>query len=249
MKCIEYGKENSEVVVLLHGGGLSWWNYEKAAEVLRNKYHVVLPLLDGHAGSEESFASIEENAARVIEYIDLHFGGRVALIGGLSLGGQILLEILSQRKDICRCALVESALAVPMHLTEALVGPMLDMSYGLISKPWFAHLQFRELKIRKELYNMYYADTCAISKDDMKAFLKANAGYRLKPALKSTTAKLLVIAGSRESRKMRVSVRKIGKLVPCSTTELLRGRYHGEFSINHGYEYAERIFQLLEDCN
>lgn len=34
MKYIEYGKENSEVIMMLHGGGLSWWNYRKEAELL-----------------------------------------------------------------------------------------------------------------------------------------------------------------------------------------------------------------------
>lgn len=35
------------------------------------------------------------------------------MMGGLSLGGQILLEILSQRKDICKYAIVESVLVIP----------------------------------------------------------------------------------------------------------------------------------------
>ncbi len=41
MKYIEYGKENSEVIMLLHGGGLSWWNYRKEAELLCDEYHII----------------------------------------------------------------------------------------------------------------------------------------------------------------------------------------------------------------
>lgn len=59
--------------------------------------------------------TIEHNAARVIDFIDIHFGGSVLLMGGLSLGGQILLEILAQRKDICRYAFIESVLVVPSN--------------------------------------------------------------------------------------------------------------------------------------
>ena len=33
MMVIEYGKQNKKVVLLLHGG-LSWWNYRDAAEIL-----------------------------------------------------------------------------------------------------------------------------------------------------------------------------------------------------------------------
>ena len=121
----EFGQHNSEIILLLHGGGLSWWNYREAAKILSAQYHVVLPVLDGHADGDAPFASIEENAARLISYIDDHFDGRVLAIGGLSLGGQVAVEILSQRKDICQYALIESALVKPMELTAALLGPHL----------------------------------------------------------------------------------------------------------------------------
>ena len=53
MKVIEYGKQNSEIIMMLHGGGLSWWNYRAEAEMFSNQFHVVLPILDGHAGSDD----------------------------------------------------------------------------------------------------------------------------------------------------------------------------------------------------
>ena len=30
----EYGRHNTDVIMLLHGGGLSWWNYRDSAELL-----------------------------------------------------------------------------------------------------------------------------------------------------------------------------------------------------------------------
>ena len=50
----EYGIEHKETILLLHGGGLSWWNYRDGAELLQYEYHVILPILDGHAGSDRS---------------------------------------------------------------------------------------------------------------------------------------------------------------------------------------------------
>ena len=91
MRAREYGTEHSQVVILLHGGGLGPWNYREEAERLKAYYHVVLPILDGHAGSDRSFSTIEENARALIEEIDERFGGQVLLIGGLSLGGQVLV--------------------------------------------------------------------------------------------------------------------------------------------------------------
>ena len=86
MQYVEYGAHNLQTVILLHGGGLSWWNYREVAQHLADKYHVVLPALDGHADSDAPFTSIEDNAARLIAYIDKHHGGSVYAVGGLSLG-------------------------------------------------------------------------------------------------------------------------------------------------------------------
>lgn len=107
---------------------MSWWNYREVAEHLQKEYHVILPILDGHAGSDRPFTTIEENASEIIDFIYEHFRGAVLLIGGLSLGGQILLEMLSQRKDICSYALIESAAVIPSKLKNALIAPVFGSS-------------------------------------------------------------------------------------------------------------------------
>ena len=66
----EYGKTNKDTIILLHGGGLSWWNYEEVVELLKDEYHIILPILDGHAGSDNDFTNIEDNAVEIIKYID-----------------------------------------------------------------------------------------------------------------------------------------------------------------------------------
>ena len=138
MRFIEYGKENKDVIVLLHGGGLSWWNYREVAELLQTDFRVILPILDGHSGSDSDFTTIEDNADRIISFIDENFGGSVLLLGGLSLGGQVLLEILSRRKDICRFAIVESALVIPSKITHSMIAPAFGSCYGLIKYRWFS---------------------------------------------------------------------------------------------------------------
>ena len=234
MTVIEYGKQNKDVALLLHGGGLSWWNYRDAAEILSEDFHVVLPVLDGHGG--EKFTSIEDNAARLLSYIDENFGGQVAVLGGLSLGGQIALEMLAQRPDICRSALIESALVKPSRLIRALIGPTFAMSYGLIKQRWFARWQAAYLVIPKALFEDYYRDTCAISKEDLIAFTQANCGYALKPM--ATTARVKVVAGSREQRSIRESARMIHQAIPGSELEILHGLKHGDLSLNQPELYA-----------
>ncbi len=247
MKVIVYGKKNSDVIVLLHGGGLSWWNYREVAELLQQNYQVVIPILDGHSGSDKAFTSIEDNALEIIDYIDKNYNGSVELIGGLSLGGQILVEILSQRSSICKIAIIESALVIPMKLTHFLVKPMMEMSYGLIKQAWFARLQFKSLRIKSELYDEYYRDTCNITKENMISFLKANSWYIVKENISNTQAKVFVFVGEKEQSKMIRSAHILNKMIPDSILEAKNKMYHGEYSINNAKEYVNKVISILEN--
>ena len=245
MRYVEYGNQNPETVILLHGGGLSWWNYRDAAHLLSDSLHVVLPILDGHTDSDAPFTSIEDNAARIISHIDEHFGGKVLALGGLSLGGQIAVEMLTQRPDICRFALIESVLVKPMKLTHALIKPTFGMSYGLIKQKWFAKLQAAYLGIPKKLFNDYFRDTCKISKEDMIAFLESNSAYSIKPALGNTKAKVHIVFGSKEQSAIRTSGKMLHDTIPNSTIECLAKFCHGELSLNHPEQYAQMLLKLI----
>jgi len=142
MEYKEYGSKNNDIIILLHGGGLSWWNYIDEISLLENEFHIVIPILDGHSGSDTNFTSIESNALEIINFINKNYNGKVKLIGGVSLGGQILLEILSKNPNICECAIIESALVIPMDFTYKMIEPIFNLSYCLISKKWFSKLQF-----------------------------------------------------------------------------------------------------------
>lgn len=246
MEYREYGDKNAQTIMLLHGGGLNWWNYRAEAELLEDRYHVVLPILDGHAGSGRRFVSIEENADGLIGFIDRELHGSVLLIGGLSLGGQVLLEMLSRRKDICRYALMESAAAIPDPLTGALIGPVFSSSYGLIKNKAFAKAQFASLHIRRDLFEEYYRDTCLIGKADMIAFTKASAAYALKDTAALTAAKVRVFAGEKEESRILRSADAICQTVPGCEKTILKGLRHGEFSLNRPEEYVKAVTEIVQ---
>ena len=245
MNYAEYGIQHPNTIILLHGGGLSWWNYRDVAQLLSDRFHVVLPILDGHADSDAPFTSIEDNAARIIAHIDEHFGGKVLAVGGLSLGGQIAVEMLAQRPDICRFALLESTLVKPSKLTHALIKPTFGMSYGLIKQMWFAKMQAAYLGITEKLFNDYFRDTCKITKEDMIAFLKSNSAYSTQPALRNAQAKVHIVFGSKEQSSIRISGKLLNHTIRGSTLEALPRYRHGELSLNHPEQYAQKLLTLI----
>lgn len=114
MKFHEFGDSHNPHIMLIHGGGNAWWNYLRQARVLSEQYHVILPTLDGH-GEEYalSYKSTEESAGQCIEFIDQYCDGQLYLLSGVSLGGQIVIEMLSERKDITKKAIIDGCICYP----------------------------------------------------------------------------------------------------------------------------------------
>ena len=85
MNYVEYGKENSDVIILLHGGGLSWWNYKEVAERLQTDY-IDLLLIHQPAGNYIAGYKQMEKA-----YKD----GKVRAIGLSNFNEEQISEILN----------------------------------------------------------------------------------------------------------------------------------------------------------
>ena len=117
----------------------------------------------------------------------------------------MLAEILSKRNDICDFAMIESALVMPMRITEYFIAPSLSLCYPLIKKRWFAKLQFQSLHIHASLFENYFNDSSLIKKEDMISFLRANSGYQLKDTITGCQAKTLILVGGKERRIMKMS--------------------------------------------
>lgn len=238
----EFNTDNNlPVIIFLHGGGLSWWSYHKTAELLHDKYRIIVPIIDGHGqDSENTFISIEDSANKLIEYIDSHLLGRVYALAGLSIGAQIVTEILSQRSDIAKYAVIESALVYPIK-TEAFTAPMYKLFYGLIKKKWFSRIQAKALSLPDNMFENYYNDSIKMTKQSLINIALSNGSYILKDSVSKSEAKVLVIAGGKEINVMKKSAEKLSNAIPGSKLYIAKDLKHGELSLAHPKEYVDII--------
>ena len=128
-----------------------------------------------------------------------------------------------------------------MRAARALVAPAVALSYPLVRRPWFSRAQFASLHLPEELYESYYRDSCAISKRDMIAFMRANSSYRLRPELAGCGARATILVGGREPRIMVRSARALAEAMPGSTLVEHPGWRHGEASLWHPGVYLEAL--------
>lgn len=243
-----FGPATAPTVVLLHGAGLSAWAYQPVAERLSGTYRVVLPVIDGYAeAADVNFVSIEDSARKLIAWIDGEHNGHVLALGGLSLGAQIAVEVLSIRPDIADYAVLESALVCPMPSVSAWAGSLANMSYGLIRRRWFARMQAASMYVPAAMFETYYADSLRLSRDSLANTLASNASYTVKPGLANTSAKTLILVGARELRAMIRSATLLAKTIPHALLWREENMRHGEFSLKEPEAYAQLIEKFLSD--
>lgn len=242
----EFGNKEKPAIVLLHGGGLSSWSYRKIVDDLIQDYFVITPVIDGHGEDGQTlFTSIEDSAARLIQYIDEAFEGHVYAIGGLSLGAQIAVEVISRRKEITRYAVIESALVYPIQWMASLAAPSHNLCYGLVKKRWFSKIQAKSLLLPNDLFELYYADSCKMSKQSLINITLSNGNYSLKPEIKNSEANVLILVGEKELGVMKKSARLLNESIPMSKLVIAKGMRHGEISLEHPEQYLRLVRSFL----
>ena len=112
----EFGDKNFPHILLIHGGGSSWWNYLRQAQMLSDKYHVILPTLNGHGEEyQKDYISTEDSALQIMDYVKNNCDGKLFVVGGVSLGGQIAIELLSLDSDVAQKAIIDGSICIPQR--------------------------------------------------------------------------------------------------------------------------------------
>ncbi|MEG0461933.1 alpha/beta fold hydrolase [Gordonibacter sp.] len=210
MKFHEFGDEGNLTIMLIHGGGNAWWNYLRQARVLADRYHVVLPTLDGH-GEEFAvpYVSTEATADKLMEFIDTRCGGHVFALGGVSLGGQIVAELLSRKPDLAKKAIIDGSLCIP--------------------QPFMAHCCIAFMRLGSGL--LFSEKACRRQVDSMPKMLPEKMQYPdeiIAHYLRDTELQVMYWYGEKEMKCVKRSARHFKDYVP--TCELYEAPGY-----NHGY--------------
>lgn len=233
-----FGNIDKPTIVLLHGGGLSWWSWTPVIEHIKDNYNIIVPVLKGHGENfMDEFISIEDQSTEIIKYINQNHNCHVHAIAGLSIGAQILCEIISTAPDICEKAIIESALLYPLPSMKIMTKLLYRLLYPLTKQKWFAKAQAKSLSLPDEMISLYYEDSSKMTYNSLVNMTLSNSSYRIKDNIDNSNASVSIIVGEKELGIMKKSAFLLHDKIRRSDIHIAPSLKHGEFSICHPNEF------------
>ena len=251
----EFGDKSLPHILLIHGGGNSWWNYLRQAQLLSEQYHVILPTLDGHGEEyQKEYVSTEQSAQEILEYIKDQCDGHVFAIGGVSLGGQIVMELLSLDSHIAEKAIIDGSLCIPQPKLAKMslffvkcFGKLMFSRSACKMQLKLMRRMYPKMAYPEELERYYLEDMPRLPIQTLETIYKTYmAKYKLKPAISDSSAQVLYIYGEKEMKCVKESAKLFQKMHPNCTLYEAKGYNHGYLSTYLPVEWMELVMPFLE---
>ncbi|MGO0900647.1 alpha/beta hydrolase [Clostridioides difficile] len=256
MKFHEFGNKNKPHIMLIHGGGNAWWNYLRQAEVLSKNYYVILPTLDGHGEEyETTYISTEDTADKLMVYIDKKCDGHLFALCGVSLGGQIVIELLSRKSDIAKKAIIDGSICYPRPTMARFCIVGIRFFGGLLFSEKACRFQIammpkllpKNMQYPEKIKKYYMQDMPHVRKETFYNIYRTYMmKYTLKESIKTTKAEVMYWYGEKEMKCVKNSAKMFKSFVSTCQIYEAKDYNHGYLSLylpNEWLEIAEPFFQ------
>ncbi len=215
----ETGHDKDETIIFLHGGGLAGWIWDEQVKDFQD-YHCIIPDLPEHGKSAEVKPfTIECSARMVVDLIKNHAHGGKAHLVGLSLGAQVIVQILAMHPEVVNRALITGTLVRTIPHSETLL-KLVDYTFKAY-KPvkdtnFFIKANMRMYNISKIHFDQYKESTLELKADSLHRILHENMFFKLPNALKKVNAPILVMMGEKDYKVIRESAMDLFDALPNS---------------------------------
>ena len=122
MRFHEFGQNNKKVIILIHPSLVMWDYFEYVIPLMEKEYHLIIPALPGYDSVEKSnFTSVESIAIEIEEWLKIQDLKKVECIYGCSMGGSIVIKLLSNNKIYIQNAIIDGGITpyqLPWFITR-----------------------------------------------------------------------------------------------------------------------------------
>ncbi len=108
----EYGKENSNIIVMFHPLGVWYDVFEYVIPILEKDYHLIIPAIPGldPDNPKSEFTSIEDIESRITNWFLNYKYNHVKCLYGCSMGGSLVIRMLASNNITTDYAVIDAGI-------------------------------------------------------------------------------------------------------------------------------------------
>jgi len=225
----ESGQENPETIIFLHGGGMAGWIWDEQIKAFSD-YRCLIPDLPEHGQSAEVKPfTIASAAGMVIDLIRSRARNGKAHLVGLSLGAQIIVQILATHPEVVDHALISGTLIRGIPHGDVLL-KLLDYTFKVYEPvkdtDFFIKANMRTYNISKSYFDKFKEATLQIKADSLNRILHENLFFKLPSGLEKANIPVLVMMGEKDYKVIKESAMDLVKFLPNSESYVVPKRGH-----------------------
>ncbi len=215
----ETGKNSDETILFLHGDGIAGWMWDKQIESFSD-YHCIVVDLPGHGKSSEAKSfTVKDTAEMIIGIIRDQAHGKKAHLVGISMGAQVVVQILGIAPEVVDHALISGTLVRTVPPTEIflkLLNNLIEIYIPVKNNPLFIKSYMRSYNIPKNLLNKFKESTYIIKQDSLDRIIRENMLFKMPEGLGNVYVPVLVMTGEKDYRIVNESAKKLMNVLPNS---------------------------------
>ncbi len=215
----ETGKNNDETIVFLHGDGIAGWMWDKQVESFSNYHCIVIDLPEHGKSVDVKPFTVKSSAEMVIDIINERAHGGKAHLVGISLGAQIIVQILSTAPEIVDHAFISGAIARSVQPTESFLkrlDHLIEIYIPVKNNNLLINSYMRSYNIPKSLFGKFKESTCIIEPDSSGRIIKENMLFKIPDGLENVKVPVLVMTGEKDYRIVKKSALNLWSALPNS---------------------------------
>jgi len=229
------GLAGAPSVVFLHGGVASGWAWDPVVERLAGRYHCLAPDLPEHGRSVgRGPFSIAGAAGDVAALVRERAHGRRAHLVGISVGGQIALQVAATAPELVDRLVLSGTLVAPPRPPHGRRGPTLldalDLLFRVLTpvrdNPLLIRGVLRLSRIPPRYLLQYRADARQATRAGLMRTIVENGTYRPPVPLGTIVAPTLVVVGADEPPILQQSTRLLAVALPNAVGRAVPGVAH-----------------------
>ena len=204
----ETGSKSAETIIFLHAGAMAGWMWDDQLKAFSD-YHCIVPDLPEHGQSNEVKPfTIKNTAEIIIEIINKRTLNGKANLFGISLGAQIIVQILSKAPQLVNQAFISGTLINTIPHSKTLLN-LLDHTINeyapVKDNDFFIKASMRTYNMPKDFFKVFKESTLLLKHDSLERILTENMLFKLPHGLEKVEAPIIIMTGEKDYKIIKES--------------------------------------------